>query len=249
MTSPSSQGVSLPASISRADEIVRAGLRRTSLGPNQDQATLPSTLWRSVARAGHSSAYVAAYASGVGALVEAQRAAFPENLLWDLDSLSASLVRESRESVQPAEAIAAAFERLVRLQHLFGAGTVIRFRYIHDFAYGYDWSRWVAEDPESRGSVDPYGRVFVERMLGRGKELLALIAADDEKYPRLGDEAPRNPFGFSREPDHELQLHVELARRDLIPVRAWQPERPVYRALDFGEERVRVAHELGFSDS
>jgi hypothetical protein len=139
-------------------------------------------------------------------------------------------------------------EQVIRLHRLFGQGTPIRFRYVHDFLYGFDWARWVARDPQKRSSVGPYDDVFLDYLEGRGHELLALIERDDAKYPTLRDAAPRNPFPFSREPEAEAEIHRSLARLGLIPVPAWSSEgkstwdRP-YVALR-EEEARRLGHAL-----
>ena len=80
------------------------------------------------------------------------------------------------------------------------------------------WRFEVAPDPWT----SPEPLVSVRIPTWRGHELLALIAQRDEKYPPLADDRPRNPFGFSREPDAEVAIHRDLAARDLIPVEAWR---------------------------
>ena len=91
-------------------------------------------------------------------------------------------------------------ELLVDVQARYGARSAIRFRYVHDFIYGYDWARWVAREPETRTAIGPYDPVFLQRMRHRADELLELIQTNDKNYPQLEQNISRNPFGFSREP-------------------------------------------------
>jgi hypothetical protein len=112
---------------------------------------------------------------------------------------------------------------------------------VHDLTLGFDWAKWVAAAPADRQAVGPFDRAFLRSMLERGRELLALIRVDDAKYPRLVSGEPRNPFVFSREPDHEVRLHRELAARRLIPVRAWEPNATPVWDRPFQAEREALA--------
>lgn len=175
----------------------------------------------------------------------AQVEAFPENIFWDFDALAHSLLDQALAAPDSSSA-EAVLERLGRdvasLQSLFGAGTAIHFRYVHDFSYGYDWSKWVRRNPEACAENPPFGSVFIEYSLRRGHELLDLIAADDTKYPKLPDGKPRNPFGFSRDRSDEIRLFEHLAQADLLPLRSWEThprgrwDRD-YRALRDGEAK------------
>lgn len=194
-------------------------------------------------------------AHGLCELALAQFDAFPSNLFWDLDLIAAAIVHEaSTLAFGPARAcVADRFERMAALQHLYGRRTAINFSYVHDFVYGFDWAKWVAREPSLHADVPgPFSLPFLAYMQQRGRELLALIAADDSKYPSLDDDAPRNPFPFSREPEDEIRLHRELARRDLIPVPTW--DRDVHCRdwstrwrIGFAERRIDVANELGLA--
>ena len=192
-------------------------------------------------------------AVGLCALARAQLEAFPANLFWDFDLIAAAIVAEAR-ALAPSAAIACVedrFARMTRLQALYGRETTINFSYVHDFVYGFDWAKWVAREPSLHADVPgPFSLRFLVYMERRGHELLALIAADDREYPSLPDDQVRNPFAFSREPEAEVRLHRELARRDLIPVPGWRGD---YGCCDwtrrwrvpFRDRRDAVAAELG----
>lgn len=165
---------------------------------------------------------------------------FPENVFLDLDLLGASLARLGE--VERAE-VALAVERL---SADFG-GAPIRFRYAHDFLYGFDWCRWVARDPDARAAVGPFDPPFLRYLAERAGELRALIAEDDAKYGRVPDGAYRNPFSFSRSPDDEARLHRALAERDLVPVEAWSTAGRARWERPYAELREEVARELGLS--
>ncbi|MEZ4219356.1 MAG: ferrochelatase [Polyangiaceae bacterium] len=177
-------------------------------------------------------------AEAVLAIASAVLEHFPDNIFWDLDALVWTLAQ-----MDPSERDAAT-ELVVELNRRFGRDSVIAFRYAHDFLYGYDWSRWVAKEPESRQGIGPFDLSFLQRMASRGGELEELIARDDAKYPRLPSGEARNPFDFSREPKDEYRLLRELARRDLIPVKAWLRSPPLDASCDYTARRSEVAQQL-----
>jgi hypothetical protein len=216
-----------------------------TLAPDRDRPTRADGLVDALERSGTPASIVVAAASGLGRLEAAIREAFPENLFCDLDALLAGIVREAVGASAPAEHVAGSFDRAVEIQHLFGRATPIRFRYVHDFVYGFDWARWVRKDPAGRARVGPYDRAFLDRMRARGAELLELIEQDDSEYPRLPGREPRNPFGFSRQPDAESRLFTDLARRDLLPVAAWRFDATPRWDRPFRELRAERARELG----
>lgn len=194
-------------------------------------------------------------AEGLCALALAQFEAFPGNLFWDLDLIAAAIVSQAR-TLEVAAAIAHVedhFQRMADLQRLYGQATAINFSYVHDFVYGFDWAKWVAREPSLHADVPaPFSTRFLVYMHTRGHELLELIEQDDSKYPSLPDDQARNPFEFSREPDAEITLHRELARRDLIPVPTWDAgalsrDWATRWREPFAARRVEVAAELGLS--
>ncbi len=240
----------LEALIALDAELDRRGVVRRTLDPERERASSFERIGRVLLpRTAHlAEGSARALAEGLCALARAVVAHFPENLLWDLDHLSASIVREACDAPEEApRRLAASFEEAVALHALFGRGTPIRFRYVHDLVYGFDWAKWVRRDPASRRRVGPFDLAFLRSMRARGGELLALIEEDDPTYPRLAGRGARNPFVFSREPDAELALHRDLARRGLVPVRAWTfDDAPVWD-LAFSEERANRARALGLT--
>lgn len=167
---------------------------------------------------------------------------FPGNVFWDFDAFAAHLA--TLEAAELEETVRISEDLMAR----FGMRSPIRFRYVHDFMYGFDWARWVERRPAERREVPPFGLAFLRYSHARGGEMLALIAEDDEKYPRLGaDVDARNPFGFLREPPEETRLLRTLAAEGAVPVRAWslQPEARWEGA--YSERREEVARALGFS--
>ncbi len=204
-----------------ADERLAARVpARRTLAPDRVQATSLAALGRALLDDGVTPDDADAFAAGLGAVADAIVAGFPENVLWDLDYLAACFARELRAGAR--DRFDESVECAVALQPLFGCGTTIRFRYAHDFLYGFDWSKWVGKAPAERAASGPFDVEFLRYMIGRGRELVELIAEDDAKYPKLPDGVPRNPFAFSREPGPELALHLDLARRGLLPLEAWR---------------------------
>lgn len=226
-----------------------------SLDPSRERATSLEELHaRALASVepGLCDALADALAEGLCELALAQLDAFPGNLFWDLDLICAALVAEAR-TLAPAQARACVIDRFARmsaLQHLYGRRTPINFSYVHDFVYGFDWAKWVAREPSLHAAPPgPFSLTFLEYMDRRGHELLELIAVDDGKYPSLDGDEPRNPFPFSREPEAEVRLHRELARRDLIPVPTWIADASARDwstrwTVAFADRRVEVASEL-----
>lgn len=190
---------------------------------------------------------VDAVGAGLTSVCQAIEEAFPDNIFGDLDHLALSVAREAATRDDPVAHAQQALSTVASLMHLFGGETPIRFRYVHDFVYGYDWARWVHKDPESRSQIGPFDLAFLERMNRRGHELLTLIEEDDEEYPRLRDAEPRNPFGFSREPADERRLFRDLAARHLLPVEAWRFDAQPDWQRPFGELRDERARALGLS--
>lgn len=201
-----------------------------TLAPGRTRARRPSELVAAIGPHPHASAL----GSALGRVARALRESFPENLFADLDALAGSLAQRPS-----AAAIEDAGERVAALHRLYGAATSIRFRYAHDFLYGYDWARWCQRDPAARASVGPYDDAFLAYLEERGHELLALIAKDDPKYPTLRRERSRNPFPFRRERADETRLFRALAHEGLIPVAAWEL-RP---ALDFARPWTALREE------
>ena len=220
---------------------------RWSLAPGRDRSRSLLVVCAAAARPEDDASTLITLATGVAELADAQRESFPDNLCCDLDLLVADTLRRARASVSPTTEISTRLARICRLQRLYGGDTAIRFRYVHDFVYGFDWAKWVGRDPDLRAGVGPFDTIFLDHLERRAHALLGLIAADDPVYGQIPEDQARNPFGFSREPEAELTLHRDLARRGLVPVAAWDPDasptwRRPYAALRV--ERAAALHLL-----
>jgi len=186
--------------------------------------------------------YLGRAACAVG---EAQLEAFPENLLWDFDYYLASVHREAVRSGDYSDHLARATEVTVGLMHLYGQSSSIRFQYVHDFIYGFDWARWVRREPEARSRTLPFSLEFLRQSDTRGRAILCLIEKDDDVYPKLSGSGSRNPFPFVRTPDEELTLYRGLANRGHIPVEAWRIDAKPDYSRDFDAIREGAAEHLG----
>ncbi|MEM6292116.1 MAG: ferrochelatase [Myxococcota bacterium] len=235
-------------SLAQLDAQLQARAAFETLEPAAARAMLPSALAQSLPEDTDDDALREAFAEGLCEAVAAMLHAFPENLLWDLHALGAAQLRHARASEDPPTTVRHLWQRIAALQHAFGHHGPIRFRYIHDFIYGFDWAKWVAKNPSERRAIGPYDPAFVERMHTRGAELVTLIeGGKDAKYGPLQGPQARNPFGFSREPEAELALHRRLAASDALPVRAWDPgatpdwTRPYARLREEAADALRIS--------
>ncbi|MBN3927804.1 hypothetical protein [Nostoc sp. NMS4] len=155
-------------------------------------------------------------------IVSTQLQNFPENIFWDFDFLVSSMLRQALTADEGAIPFLKVFgEKMVCLTEMFGSKTEIRFRYVHDFIYGFDWARWVQKEPQNRAHVEPFSLVFFDYLLAKGKELLQRIKHGQVVSYKLCETGYRNPFTFSREPEDEYRLLTYLAEEQLIPVAAW----------------------------
>lgn len=228
---------------------VQAGIDATNCGaltldPERTSATPLQVLVTSLA----DPTQVEALAAAAAGVASAQLENFPDNLFWDFDCYLASV----HENAASADDYDAYLERTTRttvgLMRLYGQRSKIRFRYVHDFMYGFDWARWVRRDPDNRVGADPFGLSFLDQSESRGQGILDLIEADDTWYPRLEEGASRNPFPFSREPEDELILYRDLSTRGLIPVEAWRVDAEPDWNRDFDALRRARAQALALSD-
>ncbi|MGE0785849.1 MAG: ferrochelatase [Sandaracinaceae bacterium] len=213
------------------------GIVRRSLAPSRERATSLSGLGAALLGS-RDEEHDVTLARGLARIAAATRRCFPDNVFWDLDALATALSRLETDELREA------IDELEELYALFGVGGPIRFRYAHDFVYGFDWARWVARDPEAHAAIGPFDRRFFRTMLARGGELLELIEADDAKYPRLREGELRNPFGYARDPASERLLYERLAREGGIPVHAWSMDPEPRWDGDFEERRTACAREL-----
>lgn len=251
---PAAAPAAAPAAVAEAlghlaradDQLARAGIVRRSLGPGRESATSLLGLGQALRPLVPHGCEIA-FGSGLAAVALAELRNFPSNIFWDFAYTAASLLRDAARAADPAQHLTRACESIVALQDLFGGGTEIRFCYGHDFIYGFDWAKWVRKAPSQRAQIGPFDLVFLEYLLGRGEELLALIDADDVKYPRLLDERPRNPFTFSREPEAEAALHLRLAAEHKLPVESWLIDAAPVWDRPFQRLRTECAETLGLT--
>ncbi len=225
---------------------VQASIDRTEYGaltldPERARATPLGELVERLAR-GLDRGPLASAAAAVGA---AQLENFPDNLFWDFDCFLASIHRAALDADDYAGYLAATAQTTVGLMELYGQRSEIRFRYVHDFIYGFDWARWVRRDPQERSHVTPFGLGFLQQSESRGRDLLRLIAKDDAWYPRIDQGVSRNPFPFPREPSDELSLYRELAASGNIPIRAWEIGESHDWEPDYDALRRDCAEKLG----
>jgi hypothetical protein len=219
-----------------------------TLAATRGHPTTLRTLGERAARSGLRAPVFERLARGIVETVDAVVQNFPDNVFWDFDYFVESLVEGARTSQRrPTDYLDEVFENVVAVHELFGVHSAIRFRYTHDFLYGYDWARWVQGDPEHRVGIRPFDLEFLRHSRRRGVEILQRIAAGDEDYPRLRPGRARNSFPFSREPADELRLYRDLAARRLIPVEGWRTTPELIWDRPYTELRLQRADVLGLA--
>ncbi|MBN8610432.1 MAG: ferrochelatase [Deltaproteobacteria bacterium] len=187
-----------------------------------------------------------AWAMALSDLARAIAREFPENLFADLDHVASELRRVV--ATRGHVALERTIDPLVRIHRSYGKSSRIRFRYVHDFLYGFDWARWVARDPQARRTIGNYDLPFLAHVEKRALELDALVEANDPSYPPLAPGEFRNPFPFDREPAAESELFRSLAEADLLPIRAFDADRPQPSAdRPFTSLREQRAQAMGLS--
>ena len=169
---------------------------------------------------------------------------FPENIFADFDLLIAHIITKAKQTYSPSKYLMERCEFISKLFALYGSNSIIRFQYVHDFIYGFDWARWVQKSPNLRGNVGPFDRVFLDHLFLRGNEICTLIKKNNAKYPKLASHKMRNPFPFSRSPQDEILLHGTLAKKNLIPVTSWSINGKFSHAWDFHKKRIDQANIL-----
>jgi len=163
---------------------------------------------------------------------------YPDNLFCDLDALAGHLAR-----LDDADAVRT-IEQMTWLSRQFGCRRPLRFRFVHDFLYGFDWSRWAAKEPSAREGIGPYDLPFLTYLSSRGTELEALVAQGDAKYGPLLEGDYRNPYGFARDPASEAWLLRELSCRGSLPFECWRHD-ATPRLVPFAAEREALAAQAG----
>ncbi len=219
-------------------------VRLRTLDPARDAPTPLADLGAGLLGGDTPGGFPLAFAESLGKIAEAQLEAFPGNLFWDFDFLAGALARTAGLGAGALAELCRIADLIVRLHVGFG-GDPVRFQYAHDFVYGFDWAKWVTKAPTERADTAPFDPVFLHALLSRAGELRDLIERDDAVYPRLRDDAPRNPFSFSREPEHEARLLQSLASSGSVPVAAWSVGGPAVWDRPFQRLRAERARDLG----
>lgn len=183
--------------------------------------------------------------SSLESIVKSQLENFPENIFWDFDFMVSSMLSQALNAEDGAIAFLEVFtHKMVLLTELFGINREIRFRYVHDFIYGFDWARWVQRDSKHRAEVEPFSLIFLDYLLSKAEELIQRIHLGKSLAYKLCGNGFRNPFNFSREPEDEYLLLTHLAQAGLIPVPVWDWNAfPIWNQ-PFQERREQLALEL-----
>ncbi|AUT00537.1 hypothetical protein CLI64_09125 [Nostoc sp. CENA543] len=178
-------------------------------------------------------------------IVKSQLNNFPENVFWDFDFMVSSMLFQALTAKDNAIVFLGKFaHKMVSLTDLFGMNSEIRFRYVHDFIYGFEWAKWVQKDPKNRANIEPFSLTFLDYLLAKHQELIQRIRRGKSQSYKLCDNGFRNPFTFSREPDDEYRLLTHLAKAQLIPVAAWDWNAVPMWNKPFQEKREQLALEL-----
>ncbi|UKO99831.1 hypothetical protein [Nostoc sp. UHCC 0870] len=178
-------------------------------------------------------------------IVQSQLQNFPENIFWDFDFMVSSMLYQALNTEEDAANFLETFtNKMVLLTELFGINNEIRFRYVHDFIYGFDWAKWVQKDPQQRTFIEPFSLIFLDYLLTKANEIIQRIHRGKSQSYKLCDNGFRNPFTFSREPEDEYRLLTHLAKAELIPVAAWDWNASPIWNQPFQERREELALEL-----
>lgn len=228
------------------DEILKAqSINPLTLNPDKKLITSFVELEKLIITITRNEEFILALRNTLELIIYAQVRNFPENIFWDFDFLVSSMVRQALVTDAGAISFLERFgQKMILLIELFGIKQEIRFRYVHDFMYGFDWARWVQKEPENRANSDPFSLAFLDYLLMKGEKLIRQINCGQVTSYKLGNTGYRNPFDFSREPEDESLLFNYLAREKLIPVQAWKWDtNPVWNQ-PFQEMRQELALKL-----
>ena len=235
------------AALAREDRRLDVEVERRSLAPDRATATPLTEIVDALPLHRVPEDLACAFMAGIVRWTQGQSEHFPENIFWDFDFPLAAMWRGVASLPEPdrLSRVEALFVLLLELQRCYGVHSTIRFRYVHDFTYGLDWAKWVGREPAQDGSVGPFDWCFLRYLERRAEELVALIAADDQKYPTLRDAKPRNPFSFRRDPSAEQAILGALAAAGELPVQAWSRTAVPVWDRPFQDLRVAKARALG----
>lgn len=207
----------------KLDEILaRASVKLLTINPQKKFMTSFVELGNLITEETTDSQIITTMINTLEIIVCAQLQNFPDNIFWDFDFIASRMLRQALAEKDGTIAYLEKFaHKMVSLMEVFGIKGQIKFRYVHDFIYGFDWARWVQKDPENRSNVEPFSLVILDYLLNKSDELAQRIHQNRCEYYKLCAKGYRNPFGFSREPEDEYRLLTNLAQKRLIPVPAW----------------------------
>lgn len=228
------------------DEIfAQQSVNMLSLNPQKRLITAFAELGNFITEQNTDIEFITTLQETLESIVDTQLQNFPENIFWDFDFLVSSMLRQALVADQGAITFLKAFgKKMVLLTEMFGNKTEMRFRYVHDFMYGFEWARWVQKEPQNRAHIEPFSLVFLDYLLVKGKELLQRISHGQIIYYKLCETGYRNPFTFSREPEDEYRLLTYLAEEQLIPVAVWNWNASPVWNKPFQEMRQQLALKL-----
>ncbi|TGN14038.1 hypothetical protein [Leptospira ilyithenensis] len=170
---------------------------------------------------------------------------FPENIFWDFDYMIMKIVNNSIDPEQDfLQSMSLTAGKILNIFSIFGKNSAIKFRYIHDFIYGYDWLKWILEKKQPGDETDPYGVCFLDYIGHRGMEMISLVGKNDTNYPELNGEY-RNPFLFSRSDEDEINLLTNLARSGNIPIEAWDRYANPKSDRNYSKIRLERSEQMG----
>jgi hypothetical protein len=205
------------------DEIIaQHTVRSLSLNPHKSFITSFVELGNSVAEKTCEIQLINSLSDTLERMVDTMLHNFPENIFWDFDFIVSSMLKQALVAKDGAVSFLESFgDKIVSLLELFGRQSEIRFRYVHDFIFGFVWAKWVQEEAHTRAVIEPFSLTFLDCLISKGKKIIQLIRVGDARYHQLSEKCYRNPFCFSREPEDEYRLLTYLATQQLIPVAAW----------------------------
>ncbi|PJE04242.1 MAG: hypothetical protein CK427_02860 [Leptospira sp.] len=216
-----------------------------SLSPNKELATSITQILEVEAESLDSELEITEWILFCKLLIEESIFNFKENIFWDFDFFIHSLVSEYMSTIDKSEFLEERKKKIFTIFRLFGSHSLVRFKYLHDFLYGYDWYKWRTQIiPNQTNDLNPFGLSFLNYIEARGYELIELIGQNDTNYPQIEKDENRNPFYFSRSKEDESLLWRSLAQDDLIPIPSWEREIFISLSKNYSEIRNLRAIEL-----
>jgi hypothetical protein len=170
-------------SFSIFDEIIaQQSINQLSLNPQKTLATSFVELGSLVTAKTNDIQLITFLKNTLEQIISAYLNNFPENLFWDFDFLVSSMLRQALVANDAVEFLTCFANKIVSLLELCGIKTKIRFRYVHDFMYGFEWARWVQKEPETRAHEEPFSLNFLDYLLVKGEEILQLICHEKANH-------------------------------------------------------------------